>query len=192
MRYLLEKDEVKYTRLQELKKQYFDYRQPNKLIGGVDAQMQFHIKDLNNDIELYYIMTEENINIEKYISKKISKQRDDLILNTFDIQFAINPDYYLVRAAYYYASPTYLKVLNSIEYFDNLKSKAHSWLLPLAKMDVRNLVIRDGYLMLGKRGKNKEDAHWLGDFISFIKLMTVEEYNHKLQLIKNEYDGRNI
>lgn len=184
MRYLLEKDDIKYNRLQKLKKQYFDYRQPNKLIGGVDAQMQFHIKDLNNDIELYYIMTEETIDIEKYILKKISKQRDDLVLNTFDIQFAINPDYYLVRAAYYYVSPTYLKVLNSIEYFDHLKLKAKSWLLPLAKMDLRNLVIADGYLMLGKRAKNQEDPRQLGPFISFTKLMPVKEYNEQLKLFK--------
>ena len=186
MRYLLEKDKATFKRLNNLKDKYFDYRQPNKLIGGVDAQMQIHIRDINYDVEAYNMMAEEKIDTDKYIEMRISKQRDDLVLNEFDIQFAMNPDYYFVRAAYYYASPTYLKVLNSIEYFDKLQQKAHSWLLPLAKMDVRNLVIRDGYLMLGKRGKNKEDAHWLGDFISFTKLMTVKQYDEQLKLFKDE------
>jgi hypothetical protein len=75
-------------------------------------------------------------------------------------------------------------VLNSIKYFDKLKLKAYNWLLPLAKMDVRNLVIKNGYLMLGKRGKNKFDAYLLGEFTSFTKLMTIEEYDKQLKLFK--------
>jgi len=186
MRYLLEKDNETFKRVCKLKDNYFDYRQPNKLIGGVDAQIQIYIKDINYDIEAYNMMAKEKIDTNKYIEMRISKQRDDLILNQFDVQFAMNPDYYFVRASYYYASPTYLKILNSIEYFDKLKQKAHIWLLPLAKMDVRNVVIRDGYLMLGKRGKNEFDAHLLGSFISFSKLMTVEEYDKQLKLFKDE------
>jgi hypothetical protein len=186
MRYLLEKDNQTFKRLCNLKDKYFDYRQPNKLIGGVDAQMQINIRDINYDVQSYNMMIEEKIDIDRYIEMRISKQRDDLVLNEFDIQFAMNPDYYFVRAAYYYASPTYLKVLNSIEYFDKLKLKAHSWLLPLAKMDVRNLVIQNGYLMLGKRGRNEFDAYLLGDFISFTKLMTIEEYDKQLKLFKDE------
>lgn len=186
MRYLLEKDNEDFKRLTKLKEQYFDYRQPNKLIGGMDAQIQFHIKDLEYDVQAYNMMSEKQIDIDKYIEQRISKQRDDLVLNTFDVQFSENTEYYQIRALYNYASPTYLKVLNSIEYFNGLKLKAQSWLLPLAKMDLRNLVIQDDYVKLGKRERNEEDPRLLGKFISFTKLMPVEEYDEKLKMFKSE------
>lgn len=186
MRYLLEKDESTFKRLHNLKDNYFDYRKPNELIDKIQAQIQFHVRDLTYDVQAFNMMSEEKIDITKYIELKIRKQRDDLILNTFYTKMSPDNNYYQVRALYNYASPTYLKVLNSIQYFDKLKLKAHTWLFPLAKMDVRNLVIRDGYLMLGKRGKNKEDAHWLGDFISYAKLMTIEQYDEQLKNFKNE------
>lgn len=186
MRYLLFKDDLKYIRLKKLKKQYFDYRQPDELADKIQALMQFHVRDLKYDVEAFNMMSEEKIDTDKYIEQKISKQRADLVLNTFDIQFSNNKDYYEVRALYNYASPTYLKVLNSIEYFDDLQLKAQSWLLPLAKMDLRNLVIQDYYVMLGKRGRNEEDPRLLGKFISFTPLMTVHEYDKQLKLFKDE------
>jgi hypothetical protein len=186
MRYLLENDNDTLKRLCKLKDNYFDYRQPNKLIENQIARIRWHKKDLLCDISAFNMTSEKQINVEEYIHKNIKNERDDLVLNTFKIQYDIEPDYYRITADYYYASPTYLKVLNSIKYFDKLKLKAHSWLLPLAKMDVRNLVIQNGYLMLGKRGRNEFDAYLLGDFISFTKLMTIEEYDKQLKLFKDE------
>ena len=185
MRYLLKEDLIKKDRLSNLKDKYFKYRQPNKLIQQVYASATFNIRDLEADIMSWNMCKDEKTDTDKYITFRMEQQRSDLLLNDIDIQFAINENDYNVRAAYYYASPTYINVLNTLESIKMLEWDAYEYLNQFSEGDSRNIVEIDGEIMLGKRGKNEYDAHWLGDFISYKFIMTSENYDIELKKIKD-------
>ena len=181
MRYLLKKDEESQQRLNKLANEYYDYRQKDKTKDLICGSMMFHKLDLDNDMKAHNMYTSEKIHLYSYLSKRLDNQRLDIVLDSFIVDEETDEKNYRVRAMYYPASPTYLMVVNKLEYYRELKSKAQEYLRKNVCDDIRNIVEKDGFILVGKRGRNEYDAHWLGDFISFKKVMTSEEYDNELK-----------
>ena len=181
MRYLLEKDEIIQQRLNKLAQDYFDYRQKDKTKDLIYGSMMFHKFDLDNDMKMHNMYTGEKIHLYSYLSKRLDNQRPDIILDNFTIDEETDENNYRVKAVFYSVSPTYLMVVNKLKYYDELKAKAQDYLRKNVCLDIRNIVEKDGFVMVGTRARNEYDAHLLGKFVSFEKAMTIEEYDNELK-----------
>lgn len=181
MRYLLEKDEIIQQRLNKLAKDYFDYRQKDTTKEIQYASISYYKFDLDNDLKMSKMYMGEKMDIYEYIKYRINSIRPNFVLDSFNLDDKTDEKNYRVRAMYYPASPTYLMVVNKLEYYRELKSKAQEYLRKNVCLDIRNIVEKDGFVMVGTRARNKYDAHLLGKFVSFEKAMTVEEYDNELK-----------
>jgi hypothetical protein len=187
MRYLLEEDESKLKKCISIIDNYLDYRQKNKLKGVQLAYITFDFIDIQQALMSLKI-SGKNIEVDEYILKNLKTLDKKYVYDNHIILLENNT--YKIKGEYYYASDSYLKILNRIDYYRELKNKAMNYLYPKV-YDLRNIVERDGYIMIGIRGKNEYDAHLLGDFISFKPLMSVVDYNKKLLEIKYENQTQN-
>jgi hypothetical protein len=181
MRYLLKKDEERQQRLNKLANEYYDYRQKDTTKEIQYASINYYKFDLDNDLKISQMYTGEKMDIYEYIKYRINSISPNFVLDSFNLDDKTDEKNYRVRAMYYPASPTYLMVVNKLEYYRELKSKAQEYLRKNVCDDIRNIVEKDGFILVGKRSRNEYDAHWLGDFISFKKVMTSEEYDNELK-----------
>lgn len=184
MRYLLKKDEERQQRLNRLANEYYDYRQKDTTKEIQYASISYYKFDLDNDLKISQMYTGEKMDIYEYIKHRINSISPNFVLDSFNLDDKTDEKNYRVRAMYYPASHTYLMVVNKLEYYRELKSKAQEYLRKNVCDDIRNIVEKDGFILVGKRGRNEYDAHWLGDFISFRKVMTSEEYDNELKKLQ--------
>lgn len=180
MRYLLKQDELKQQRFNKLANDYYDYRQKDTSKKLKYGSMSFYKLDLDNDLKLSKMWTGEKIDLYAFIGRKLNSYAPELVLDSMVVDEESDEKNYRVRASFFPPSPTYLMVVNKLEYYNELKAKAQEYLRNNVCLDIRNVVEKDGFIQVGKRGKNEYDAHWLGDFVSFKKIMTSEEYDEQL------------
>ena len=180
MRYLLEEDQYKLKKCISITDSYLDYRQKNKVKGLQLAYIALDLRDIQQSLMALKI-SGENVEVDEYVLKHLKSIDKKYVYDSHIILLEDNQ--YKIKGEYYFASDSYLKILDRIDYYIELKNKAINYLYPMVN-DLRNLVEKDGYIMIGERGKNEEDARLLGDFISFKRLMSVEDYNKKLLEIK--------
>jgi hypothetical protein len=179
MRFLLKEDEKIQKKLMYLAINYSDYRRKDISKGITKAQVMYEKRDLDMEIFSKSIKGQQ-INFYEYLERKLNKLNPKYVLDSYVIDEKLVEHQYKISAKFYHASPTYLMIVDKLKYYDELIVEAKKYLRQNITYDIRNVVEKDGFVMIGKRGRNKCSPNLLGEFIGFKKVMTSEEYDNIL------------
>lgn len=179
MRFLLKEDDA---RLKELALYINDNVQTKK--PNTKKPRNYRGRFLRMEIEQSLIsekMAGNETSIEKLFLKHLNSQLEFVCS---DISIEINHDFIEIAGHGFTPNNKWNKILKEKEDLISLENQGYEYVLSLNQGDIRNFFESNNEIRYGIRSKNLEEPRLLGEITDSLLIMTSEDYDKKLTLIK--------
>jgi hypothetical protein len=182
MKYLLEKDKIEFKNVLD----YISLNKDNRKADKTKEPKQLHATFNKHDMDINIIALEcsgKKVTVNELIKDHLKNYDLEFVFKVKKME--LQDDYYRLVATAYYSEPKFLSYIEKNKYYEKLNNLGRKIILNELKVDDRDIEINSDGVYKLKRGRNKYDAHLIGDIISKKLIMSIDKFVNLLQEVKN-------